>query len=224
MTPNKSRPAAFLAAIVLAAAFSVFGAAGPASAQTCGPGQVPNPNDPYGCINTTTTTATPPGQLLPECVVSDPTPIVGQTVTILITNVPVGLTVVLLLDGQQVDSAVAGAGPQALGAAPAGGAKSARSAAAPKAPAQAVANVTFEFTMPALEAGNHTLRAVGNGFVCECNTLVLARAVEGTNTNRGGGSLARTGFTVLGLLVLAAVLLLVGRSMVESSRRRSSAA
>ena len=220
MTPIKTRPAAVLAvAAIVGALFFLVAPSSPAAAQTCPPGQVPSP--PYGCIATTTTTTSPGLPLLPNCVVSNPNPAVGTVVDIFITNVPLGLNVSLLLDGAEVDSAVASTGDEAaLGLESGGVAKSGRSVKTARAQGTFV-DVHFRFTVPALAAGNHTLVAVGPGFRCECSLLGIAREVGGTNTNRD--NLARTGLTVLGLLIAAAVLLVVGRAMVESGRRRKTA-
>lgn len=223
MTRIKSRPAALVVlAAFVGAAFLLLSPASPVSAQTCPPGQVPNPADPYGCISTTTTTDGD-GTAIPDCIVSNPSAVAGTRVDVLITNVPLGLTVNLLLNGQVVDSAVASTGDEsALGLATAGPAKSAR---APKAaPSQAtLVDVSFEFVVPALAAGSYTVEAVGPGFQCDCFPFTVIKDVAGTTDNRGGDNLARTGFTVLGLLVLAAILLIVGRAMVEQGKRRNTA-
>lgn len=222
MTRIKSRPAALLVLSMLAATCFLVSAGGPAAAQTCGPGQVPNPNDPYGCIATTTTTAFPPSPLLPNCIVSNPNPVVGSTVEVIITNVPVGITVSLMIGSLEVDRKVAGDGTLSAAALP----KSARSTAAAKAAAQTgYADVTFRFVVPQLAAGTYTISAVGPNFRCDCNPIGVQRDIAGSNVDRpgGGGGLARTGFTVLGLLVIAAALIVVGRTMVESSRRRRPA-
>jgi hypothetical protein len=106
--------------------------------------------------------------------------------------------------------------------------KSASGAASKAAPLQVAGrtSVHFDFRVPTGPAGSYSLAAEGAGFHCDCFPFTILRDVEAANQNRpgsnNGGSLARTGFTVLGLLVLAAVLLVFGRAMVEASRRRSS--
>jgi hypothetical protein len=229
MTRNTSRPAALLVLLSCLAAFFVVAPASPTSAQVC--------TDPYGCPPTTTTTTTVPGATTttttppppgaqPSCVVSTRVGIIGTNVDVTVTNVPIGLRINLLLNGVQVDTAIAGAtGGDAIGSLEAGTPKSARSA---KTAAQGagLVNVTFDFRVPTGPPGSYTLVAVADGFRADCFPFTILRDVDAQNTDRdnGGGNLARTGFTVLGLLILAAVLLVMGRAMVEASRRRRSSA
>jgi hypothetical protein len=157
------------------------------------------PDDPYGCLETTTTLAS---GSIPTCEVSVPSAAVGARVDVTIDDVPSGLTVTLSLGGQVVDTKVSGAS------------------------AAGVADVHFSFIVPSLPPGKYTLVATGAGFSVTClpgvgfevlaNTLTQAPRSSGGS---GGGSLARTGFTVLGLLLLAALLLLGGRVLVSRARR-----
>lgn len=226
MTRNTTRPAVLLVLLaslatlfVVAPAASVVSAAPTSAAQTC--------TDPYGCPGTTTTTAPPAGTAEPECIVSQNAGRIGVNVDVVITNVPIGIRVNLLLNGIQVDSAVAGGSGSAaatLGSPGDGALKSARSAKS-AAQASGLADVRFDFRVPSGPSGSYTLIAVGDGFVCECFPFTILREVAGGNDQNpgrnNGGNLARTGFTVLGLLLVAALLLVLGRAMVEASRRRN---
>ena len=154
--------------------------------------QAPPPcNDPYGCPP-----IIDPGSLPPECPTLAPSQgAVGTTVTATVTGVdPPNATVTILFDGSPVGSGTAAGG-----------------------------TAQVSFNVPAATTGPHTVTAVAPNGSVTCGTGFTV--VSGTGTPRsggpgsGGGSLARTGFTVLGLLLLAALLVLVGRAMVESSRR-----
>ena len=151
--------------------------------------------DPYGCIDTTLPGETPPP---PACVTSVSSGRPGDRVAVTITNVPGGSAVSLRFNGTPVASATAPASDTPV-------------------------DVPMTFTVPEIAAGRYSLVAVGPGFSAEClagtGFEVLSSGTPRSGGGGGGGSLARTGFTVLGLLVLAAVLVLVGRVMVQSSRR-----
>lgn len=229
MTRNTSRPAALLVLLLSVAALLVVPLAAPASAAPAAPkAPVQTCSSVYGCPGTTTTTTAGALPLDPECVVSQLSGVIGANVDVTITNVPVGLRVNLILNGVTVDTAVSGEGDSQAASLGSGGApKSAARLASVAAPAQtaAVADVNFSFRVPSGPAGSYSLFAVGDGFRCDCFPFAVIRQVEGdTIQNPGGsttgGNLARTGFTVLGLLVLAAVLLVLGKAMVEASRRR----
>jgi hypothetical protein len=190
--PTRSGLVLALSAIALVAAFSF---ASPAQAQT--PPTTCLPDDPYGCLATTTTLA--PAQIpTPGCQVPSAAVRVGETVSPTITNVPEGLTINLQLAGQTVATATAAAS------------------------ASGYADVPMSFVVPQLAAGNYPLVATGPGFTSEClpgtGLEVLGGQIARGTTGEGGGSLARTGFTIAGFLLAGALLIVGGRYLVERSR------
>ena len=166
--------------------------------------------DPYG---STTTTAGPPGQT-PSCQLKDDSAPPGGSATVAVRSVPRGDEVRVLFDGQEVASAEA-TGP--------GGSPH--------------VNVDITFTVPeTAEAGPHQVAASGPTFSVECQTgngddfeVTPEGEVMGAQETRGEGSggtgLARTGIYVGFLLALAAVLLLLGRALMDAShlQRRQAA-
>lgn len=205
------RPAVAAALVALALAFTAIAGGSPAEGQeACDPA--------YGCLSTTTTLA--PAEIpTPECMVSASTATVGDRVTVTITNVPDGTTINLTLGGTTVATGTAGASAAAAG-------EVATAAVA------GYSDVTMSFTVPELPAGNYTLVATGPAFQCQClpseGFQVLAAAQEqnprsGGTGGTGAGSLARTGFTVFGFLLAAAVLIVLGRMLLERSRNSSTA-
>lgn len=168
----------------------------------------------------TTTTAPPGSNTTPQCVVSSGRATPGTRIDATVTNVPPGINVDLRLNGSTVDSETAGA--------PSGAVVGAATAAA----APGLTDVQFSFVVPDLGPGKYVLEAVGPAFRCGCLDetggfeVLAAGATQGggTGTNGTGGSLVRTGFTIGGFLLVAVVLILVGRVVLEGSRRTRSAA
>ncbi len=184
-----------LAALVGAALLAVL-AAPVAGAQT----------DPYG-----STTTTAPGEVEAACTLSVGKAKPGEKVTAKVTGVFFGEKVRILFDDLQVAEVTAPA-------------VAAQSASAPVAfGGQLLAaqdsdstTVTVEFLVPKSAAvGTHIITAVGDTFTCFCNPRG-----EFTVLAASKGSLARTGVEIALVLVVAAALLLVGRTFVGSSRRR----
>jgi hypothetical protein len=210
---SPSRARALLATVVLAltALVTVTGAA-PASAQACDPN--------YGCLPTTTTLA---AGTLPECDVSAEAAQSGTRVDATVTNVPDGTSVDLLFGGTVVASETAGSGATA------------RAAATP-----GFSDIAFAFNVPSVPPGNYTLEASGPAFHAQClagdGFEVLAASANNGGGNGGGngsggggggiggGSLARTGLEIGLLLAVAIGLVLVGRTVLEGSRRTRAAA
>lgn len=148
--------------------------------------------DPYG--GTTTTTEAPRAEVTCELSVTEAR--VGASVTALVREVPAGATVRVLFGGQEVGRATAATG------------------------AGTTVEVTFD--VPDLAPGRYLVTAVGGSFTARCGAgtdgyFAVLAAQTGAG---GGGSLPRTG-VYAGLLAASALaLLLVGRALLESSRRR----
>ena len=177
----------------LTVAVAVLVAAGPASAQ----------DDPYG--STSTTAGSPSSGASCELAVTSGD--VGASVTATVQGVPLGEVVRILFGGTEVARATA-----------------------PLQGQSGRAIVSIGFAVPAVSPGQYLVTAVGVGFtaVCSLETSGLFDVVDvlGSDISRsrgGGGSLARTGIYALLLVAIAVVLLLVGRALVEVSRRRRQA-
>jgi hypothetical protein len=208
---DRSPLVAALAGVVVGVTLLLGVSTTAASAQT--PTTTCQPSDPYGCMGTTSTTA--PG-VVPSCTVSTSVAAVGNRVDVTITNVPDGKTIDLNLGGRIVASGTAGASSAEVSA----------------AGTESHSDVALSFVVPDLPPGKYALVATGAGFNCEClgggGFEVLAAgtaAGSGRNARSGGsvagtgGNLARTGTTVVGLLLAAGVLLVVGRTVLHGSRR-----
>ncbi len=187
-----------LAALVGAALLAVL-AAPVAGAQT----------DPYG-----STTTTAPGEVEASCALNVTKAKPGERVKGKVAGVFFGEKVRIFFDDVQVAEATAPAAPV-----------TAQSASAPVAlggvalAAQQTADSTtvdVEFLVPKNAAvGTHIVTAVGDTFTCFCNPDGKFTVLAASN-----GSLARTGVEIALVLVVAAALLLVGRTFVGASRRR----
>lgn len=155
----------------------------------------------YGC-----SPPPPTGGLTPTCTVSATAAHRGDLVSATLTNVPVGIHVRLLFDGQQVaegDTVATGT----------------------------TGSITLTFAVPAnASAGSHTLVFAGAGVQCDPlgtagfgvqveGEQILARGDTGGSGN-SGGSLARTGVQIALLLAVAIVLFLLGSAAVRAARRR----
>jgi hypothetical protein len=178
--------------------------AGPASGQT--------PDDPYG-----ETTTSGPGAPTPaaSCELSITSGEPGASVTATVSNVPFGTTVRILFGGIEVGRGTTPVQGQSVGAPVLLGGR--------VLPRQAArTTLSIDFVVPDVEPGSYLVTAVGVDFTCRCSPEtggmfdVLAAAVG----RRGGGALARTGIYVLLLLAIAFALLVVGRVLVQESRRR----
>jgi hypothetical protein len=158
-------------------------------------------DDPYG---STTTTA---GAVAGAQVTCDLTITEGQAgagVTATVAGVSSGTTVRVLFGGIEVGRA----------ATPVQG--------------QSGTALAIPFVIPEVSPGEYLVTAVGPDFTTTCATDVGVVSVLGATVTRGaqrgGGALPRTGIYVALFLVIALVLLLVGRALLESSRRRRRAA
>lgn len=192
--------AAAVGAVVALAAFC----ASPGAAQD---------GDPYGGTTTTGGGPTPAA----TCELSMTSGDAGASVTATVRNVQFGETVRMLFGGTEVARATAPLQSQSVGAPVLlGGQVLAQQATR--------ATVSVDFVVPDVEPGSYLVTAVGVDFTAECTfegggfdvVDVLGDAV----TRGGGRSLARTGMYVLLLLVIGAALVLVGRALLEESRRR----
>ena len=101
--------------------------------------------------------------------------------------------------------------------------------AATPAQGQSGSALAIPFVVPDVSPGDYLVTAVGPDFTSTCETEVggLFSVLGGTlarGSGGGGGALPRTGIFVALFLVIALVLLLVGRALVEASRRRRRAA
>ena len=171
-----------------------------ASAQQCDPA--------YGCNPSTTAPTGPP----PSCSVDVGVVVGGQVANATVVNAAGGAAIQITLDGAPAGSGVAdGAG-----------------------------SATVAFTVPeGIAPGSHAVFAIGAGFSASCGEVTVegvgSNVVENPQPGAGGagdvgageidrgvsgGSLARTGIEVALLLVIALVLLLVGRWLVGIERRR----
>jgi hypothetical protein len=87
--------------------------------------------------------------------------------------------------------------------------------------------VPLSFTVPVLDPGRYSLVVVGINFQADCAAASGGFGVLGTGVEapRGGGgvgpgSLARTGIAVALLVAIGVALIVVGRGVLEASRRR----
>lgn len=168
--------------------------------------------DPYG---STTTTTSGVSEVAASCSLSNGKAKAGESVTGSVKGVFFGEHVRILFDGVQVAEATAPAAPvvaqSASGAVVFGG----QAIAAADEPG--TTTLSIKFVIPKAAPGTHIVSAVGDTFTCLCNPngafTVLAAST-------GGGSLARTGVEAALVLVMAMVLLLVGRAFVAEARRR----
>lgn len=189
-----TRPARAALLFALAATALLWQVA-PAAAQQ-------NP-DPYGG---TTTTTRPAGGAI-SCNIGVEAGQVGARGTVVVTGAPLGAKIRVLLGSIEVgssDSEQAAAAPGEVVAVAAG---------APVLFGQP-SSVTIGFTVPELEPGMYQMFAVGVDFTVRCRTAAGGDfEVLGTSLERpgGGGSLPFTGASILGLLLLAVALLLLGR-------------
>lgn len=191
------RTSARIAAALVGAAVLGLGLAPLAGAQS----------DPYGSTSTTA-----PSEVEATCglTLSKATP--GTEVTATVGGVFFGETVRIRFDGTTVATVTA-----PLAAASAGAPVAFGGAALP---AQAsTTTVQAKFTVPRdAVVGKHVVTAVGDTFTCFCNPngefTVLAAA---------GGRLVKTGVNAALVLVVAVALLLVGRVLLGTSRRRRAA-
>jgi hypothetical protein len=128
-------------------------------------------------------------------------------VTATVSGVPAGELVRILFGGIEVGRAEAAPGPELF------------------------ATLTIVFTVPDVRADSYLVVAVGDTFTAECEAAFLIVAGEtierpgtvggnGNGSGGGGGSLPRTGVYVGLLLAVAVALLLMGRALLEGSRRR----
>jgi hypothetical protein len=179
------------ALLILGALLATVAFVGPAAAQ-----------DPYG----PTTTEAPPQGATATCELSSGDGQPGESETATVANVPAGEVVRILFGGTEVGRSEAPPGPDAF------------------------TTVSITFTIPDVSADTYVVTGVGDTFSAECSASFLIVAGEGLErpdsdgggggSTIGGGSLPRTGIYVGLLLVTAFVLLLIGRAMVEGSRRR----
>ena len=149
-------------------------------------------DDPYG---STSTTQAP--TLAPSCRLGLVAGAPGTEGEVTVENVPPGGTVRIIVDGREIGRATA----------PQGGA------------AQVTLVVPFE--VPDISPGSYPVSVVGANFTITCvgaNQLEVLAASEGLGS--GGGSLPRTGVYVALLVAIAVALLLLGRLLLEASRRK----
>jgi hypothetical protein len=160
--------------------------------------------DPYG----STTTEAPSSSVIATCALSAEAGQPGDSVSATVSGVPAGELVRILFGGIEVGRAEAAPGPELF------------------------TTVTIGFTVPDVRADTYLVVAVGDTFTAECEAAFLIVAGEAIqrpgsvdadgngNSGGGGGSLPRTGIYVGLLLAVAVALLLMGRALLEGSRRR----
>jgi hypothetical protein len=173
-------------------------------------------DDPYG---STTTTTVAPGET-PSCNLDVGEGPPGAAVTATVGDVPLGTTVRILFDGQEVgratadDTAANAASPvvvfggRTLGA------------------GTATATVEIDFVVPARDPGRYAVVAVGPAFTSTCTfgsqgdfgVLAAGAATDGGDE----GSLPKTGVYIGILVAIGIALVVVGRTVLAASRRRRS--
>lgn len=169
-------------------------------------------DDPYGGTSTTAPAAVSADV---SCQVTVTRAEAGASVTATVADVPFGATVRLLLGGNEVGRATAPLAAQATGSPVLYGGQ-------PLARAAETTTVAIAFRVPSLAPGDYLMTAVGPSFTCSCAAETGGRfeVLAGTITRApSAGSLPRTGFYVVLFLGAALLLLLVGRALVEASRR-----
>lgn len=141
---------------------------------------------------------------------------VGTSVTATVSNVPPGGTVRILFGGSEVASGTAPIAAQGTGAVVLlGGRQLAEQAA--------TTSIVLQFVVPDVPPGSYLVTAVGVGFTCVCSPQtngmfsVLGAAVDRPG---GGGALPRTGIYAALFVAIAVALLVLGRTLLEASRRR----
>ena len=134
----------------------------------------------------------PPPPILPDeaCNLSVETGAPGTQTTATVTNVVAGTPIDIVFDGKTVGSGTADVNGVAV----------------------------IPFTVPNVPAGSYHVYAVGPGVNVQCDNP--AYIVSARDTSRGGRSFGVTGFNLFAFLLVAVVLLAVGRSFLEASRRR----
>lgn len=169
---------------------AVPAAASVASAQTC--------DQVYGCPPPPTEPGT-----TPACSLDATAAAAGDTVTAAVTGLDPGEAVQITLDGEV----------QASGTGDASG------------------NADVSFVVGDLDEGSHPVFAVGAGFSASCGSLTGTAVLGETVTRDGragggsgggtrGNSLARTGFGIGALLVVAVLLVVLGQRLLAERRRR----
>ena len=176
---------------------------------------------PYG----STTTTAPVGEVEASCTLSLTEGKPGTEVTATVAGVFYGERVRVLFDGLQVAETTAPEAPSAASTnLPTTGAVVAQTAGAPvvfnAVDDEFTTSVVMKFVVPNAAPGTHIVTAVGDTFTCFCNPK---GEFEVLAAGSGRGSLAKTGVGVLLLLVVAAALVLVGRTFLGASRRSGGA-
>ncbi|CAN5753458.1 hypothetical protein BH24ACT3_BH24ACT3_01990 [soil metagenome] len=181
-------------------------------------------DDPYG----PTTTTTEPGAEGASCSISGDAGQVGDTITATISGVPAGTRVQLTFNGEVVgeDTAESPTG-DVEGASQSVAVLFGGGQSVSQAPRDASATITFQ--VPDLPAGSYPVVAVGPGFSASCGTggsfEVLGASAGGTDGGSGGdqgagGLLPRTGAEIALWVLLACAAIVVGRTLLNTSRRR----
>lgn len=148
-------------------------------------------DDPYG----STTTTTEPTAPTPSCSLSVTQAEAGASVTATVFDVPLGATVRLLFGGVEVGQGTA----------------------------SDTTTVPIAFNVPVVDPGEYLVTAVGDTFAVACGPEVgglFTVLADTIGTGGGGGTLPRTGVYAALLVAVAVALLVVGRTALESSRRR----
>ena len=147
--------------------------------------------DPYG---STSTTQAP--TLTPSCRLGLVAGTPGTEGEVTVDNVSPGGTVRIIIGGQEAGQATA----------PQGGA------------AQVTLVVPFE--VPDLSPGSYPVSVVGASFTLTCEGANQLEVLAASADLGSGGSLPRTGIYVALLVAIAVALLLLGRLLLDASRRK----
>jgi hypothetical protein len=127
----------------------------------------------------------------------------GETLTAHIDGVTPGAEVTVRFDGEVRGSATATAQPGS---------------------STGSADITFTVPNDADPSRPHTIVLSGTGFSCDPGPVneVLGETINRGAGGSGGGSLARTGVEVMALVALGLGLVVGGRALMRSARRRRS--
>lgn len=135
---------------------------------------------------------TTPTTLNPQCEMSVNEARPGDTVTAEVTGVAPGTELQVSFNGEIVASGVADAEGKA----------------------------SIQFTVPNLEEGQYRVFVTGAGVSAECSLDPGFAVLGNEQGNGGGGGLAFTGANVAILVAVGLAMLIAGRAVLESSRRR----
>jgi hypothetical protein len=137
----------------------------------------------------------PPPTPTPICILLTLNAVVGGTVSVQVTSLPVGTQVDLLLGTTVVASGTVPGEANAYG------------------------NITLSFVVPPLAPGSYTIVAVAGELRLTCGAVIVQENIDAVERNRGGG-LALTGTSIAALVAIALLLLTIGFGLMRRSRHR----